>query len=154
MTEPKDPLNESTRRNLEETLHRADQAAKNKSRVLRIVKAASEKAAQKRRSFNQILRDLELMFCLLRAWASGRYTVAPWKSVVSILAAVIYFLNPFDVLPDMLPGVGFIDDAFVIGFVFESFKTDLKRFLEWEKNSSSPASAAPEEPPSGQGRAP
>lgn len=148
MTEPKDPINESTRRNLEDSLRRAGRTAKNKSKVIRIIKAASEKAGQQRQNLNQTLDDLELMFRLLRAWAGGRYTIAPWKSIVAVLAAVIYFLNPLDILPDLMPGLGYLDDTFIIGFVFASVKADLQRFMVWERSASAPVPQTPEKPPS------
>jgi uncharacterized membrane protein YkvA (DUF1232 family) len=49
---------------------------------------------------------------------------------------VIYFLNPFDVSPDFIPGVGYVDDAVVLGFVASSVKKDLVRFLRWESQDS------------------
>ena len=33
---------------------------------------------------------------------------------VALLAALAYFVLPFDVLPDLLPGLGFTDDAAVL----------------------------------------
>jgi uncharacterized membrane protein YkvA (DUF1232 family) len=54
------------------------------------------------------------------------------------LAAVIYFLNPLDLIPDFIPGIGYLDDATVIAFVFSSIRKDLLKFLDWEcqKNES------------------
>jgi len=49
------------------------------------------------------------------------------------LAGVVYFVNPFDILPDFLLGLGFLDDASVIAFVMKSIKSELDRFAEWEK---------------------
>jgi uncharacterized membrane protein YkvA (DUF1232 family) len=41
-------------------------------------------------------------------------------------------LNPFDVAPDFIPGIGYLDDAVVLGFVVNSIKKELERFLRWE----------------------
>ena len=48
-----------------------------------------------------------------------------------VIAAIIYFVSPIDLIPDMLPG-GFIDDAMVIGFIIAQIKSDLDNFLTWE----------------------
>ena len=48
-----------------------------------------------------------LYFCAL-----DRDTPAATKGM--LLAALAYFILPFDVIPDFLPGIGFTDDAAVI----------------------------------------
>jgi uncharacterized membrane protein YkvA (DUF1232 family) len=35
-----------------------------------------------------------------------------------LLAALAYFILPFDFIPDMIPGLGFTDDAAVLTAVF------------------------------------
>ncbi|MCB0393651.1 MAG: DUF1232 domain-containing protein [Bdellovibrionales bacterium] len=35
-----------------------------------------------------------------------------------IVGALLYFINPFDAVPDLTPFVGFIDDLGVIGLVY------------------------------------
>ena len=35
-----------------------------------------------------------------------------------LLAALAYFILPFDFIPDMIPGLGFTDDAAVLAAVF------------------------------------
>jgi uncharacterized membrane protein YkvA (DUF1232 family) len=69
---------------------------------------------------------------MLKAWSKGDYQSVPWKTIVLSLATVIYFLNPFDVAPDFIPGIGYLDDAVVLGFVVNSIKKELERFLRWE----------------------
>jgi len=29
-------------------------------------------------------------------------------------AAIFYFINPFDIIPDFTPGIGYVDDLFVL----------------------------------------
>ena len=38
----------------------------------------------------------------------------PVGAKAKIAAALIYFLSPFDAIPDMIPGLGFTEDAAVI----------------------------------------
>ena len=51
--------------------------------------------------------------------------------MVLVISAIIYFVMPTDLIPDILPG-GFIADVTVIGFVIKQIKADLDNFLAWE----------------------
>ena len=68
-------------------------------------------------------------------WAKGDYRKVPLKTIVLAVSAIVYFLNPFDLVHDYLPTVGYLDDATIIMFVVKSIKTDLEEFLVWEKHS-------------------
>lgn len=76
---------------------------------------------------------------LLTAYARGRYSVLPTKAVVSVTAAVLYFLNPFDLVPDALPALGLTDDFAILTWVYRSLSADLDTFRAWEENSVAPA---------------
>ncbi|WP_276366829.1 DUF1232 domain-containing protein [Chryseolinea sp. H1M3-3] len=71
---------------------------------------------------------------LLRAYARGEYRTVPWKSMVLIVAAILYFINPIDVIPDLLPIIGLSDDFAVLFMIYKSIGADIDRFLEWEKS--------------------
>jgi uncharacterized membrane protein YkvA (DUF1232 family) len=73
---------------------------------------------------------------LLRAYAQGEYREIPWKSLVLIVAAILYFINPIDVIPDLMPLVGLTDDFAVLFMVYKSIGDDIDKFLEWEKSKA------------------
>jgi len=73
-----------------------------------------------------------LLLRLIQAYIRREYTEVPGKSLVLIVAALIYFVNPLDILPDTIPGVGFIDDAAVVAFVIRQLKVDLDKYRAWE----------------------
>lgn len=72
---------------------------------------------------------------LLRAYAQGEYKAVPWKSLVLIVAAILYFINPIDVIPDLLPLIGLSDDFAVLFMVYKSLGDDIDKFLAWEEKS-------------------
>jgi uncharacterized membrane protein YkvA (DUF1232 family) len=71
---------------------------------------------------------------LLRAYAQGEYRAVPWKSLLLVVAAILYFINPIDLLPDLMPLVGLTDDFAVLFLVYKSIGTDIDNFLMWEKS--------------------
>lgn len=70
---------------------------------------------------------------LIKAYALGQYREVPWKTILLIVAAVIYFINPLDLVPDIVPLTGLTDDFAVLLWVYNSVSNEIDRFLAWEK---------------------
>ena len=71
---------------------------------------------------------------LVMAFAKGRYTNIPWKTLMLITAAILYFINPVDLIPDWIVGLGFTDDVGVLMLIHRSVQAELDKFIEWEKS--------------------
>ena len=112
--------------------NQAESAARDKDKTKKLLHEALNKAYQNRNQLKAIWDDLMAVFRMLKAWSKGDYQSLPWRTIVLSLATIIYFLNPFDVAPDFIPGVGYLDDAVVLGFVVNSIKKELDQFLRWE----------------------
>src|SRR5205807_1931573 len=59
---------------------------------------------------------LQAMLRLIRAYFRGEYRNVSQEALVFIVAAVSYLVDPFDLIPDEIPFLGFLDDATVIAF--------------------------------------
>lgn len=70
---------------------------------------------------------------LIKAYALGQYRDIPWKTILLIVAAVIYFVNPLDLVPDIIPLTGLTDDFAVLLWVYNSVSNEIEKFLAWEK---------------------
>ena len=100
---------------------------------------AWEKARAEHGPIARVFSDLGTFIRMMHAWASGQYRKIPWKSMAMIIGAVIYFVSPIDAIPDFIPFIGYLDDAFVIGLAMRTVRKDVEKFLEWE---NSPVMAA------------
>lgn len=67
----------------------------------------------------------------LVAWWRGEYRAISKSTLVSVVAALLYFLSPLDALPDWIPGLGFIDDLAVMGWVMRKWSDELVAFRGW-----------------------
>lgn len=74
-----------------------------------------------------------LLSRLVKAYAAGEYRQVPAKTLISTLAALIYFVSPIDFIPDVLPVLGFADDIALLVWLFNSLNSDLENFREWER---------------------
>jgi uncharacterized membrane protein YkvA (DUF1232 family) len=50
-----------------------------------------------------------------------------------VLAALSYFANPEDLIPDQVPGLGFLDDAIMIKILENEFKHELWGYRQFRK---------------------
>jgi uncharacterized membrane protein YkvA (DUF1232 family) len=72
------------------------------------------------------------MIRLIRAYHRGEYRDISPRNLLTLVAAIIYFVSPFDVIPDWVPVFGHIDDAFVVTLALKSIQGDLDTFMAWE----------------------
>jgi uncharacterized membrane protein YkvA (DUF1232 family) len=77
-----------------------------------------------------MVRQVKVGFAMVRDYAKGDYRKIPWWSVASVAAALGYFLMPADLLPDVLPLVGYLDDATVLAAVLAGVREDVRRYCE------------------------
>ncbi len=47
-------------------------------------------------------------------WAIVKNPKIPFVEKVPAIGALLYAVSPLDVIPDAIPGIGFVDDAFVV----------------------------------------
>ncbi|WP_121667659.1 YkvA family protein [Mesonia aquimarina] len=74
----------------------------------------------------------KLMLSMLKDYRKGIYHNVPWFTIASIVFALLYVLNPFDLIPDFIPGLGYIDDLSVLSIGLRFIETDLHEYLDWK----------------------
>jgi uncharacterized membrane protein YkvA (DUF1232 family) len=72
--------------------------------------------------------DVGTLIDLLRAYARGEYRDVPLRSLVLIVAGILYFVAPLDLIPDFLLGFGFVDDVTVLTYVIGVVRAEIERF--------------------------
>ncbi|MFW6062168.1 MAG: YkvA family protein [Planctomycetota bacterium] len=114
---------------------RARRIAGNRRRTGRVARAAFRKASANRPALRGIWRQVMGLIRLVRAWARGDYRQVRFRTIVLAVAALLYFLNPFDVIPDFLGGLGLLDDVTVLTAVLGAVQRDVEQFLLWEQRT-------------------
>ena len=69
---------------------------------------------------------------LLRAYARREYTDVPWQTLGLIVAGILYFVTPIDLIPDFIIGLGYLDDAAVLAWIVNAVRSVLDDFSTWE----------------------
>lgn len=84
---------------------------------------------------NRLAVNLRVIVRMIKAYADGSYRDIPWKSLLAMVAGVIYFLMPLDLMPDFIPITGLLDDFTIIMLVTGAFHQDIEAFLYWEEEN-------------------
>ncbi len=79
-----------------------------------------------------IIDKIRLFVRMILAYVKGEYKEIPWRSVVLMIGALLYFLMPLDMIPDFIPATGFVDDVTVILLVFKAISDDINAFRRFE----------------------
>lgn len=79
----------------------------------------------------QRLGEMLLLRDLVRDYWKGDYRSVPWRAIAGGAFALLYIVNPLDLFPDVVPLVGYIDDAFVFTSVLELIGLDVLRYQKW-----------------------
>jgi uncharacterized membrane protein YkvA (DUF1232 family) len=107
--------------------------AKNPERLKGLFETAMERTkSMPKAPFKETWAYFQAMLRLMRAYYKGAYRDIPWSTMALIIAAVAYVVNPLDLIPDVLLGVGLLDDASIIAFALRSVKDSLDAFMQWE----------------------
>ena len=97
-----------------------------------LARRAYDRAQKHPGPLRRVWGEFSTFIRLVRAWSKGEYRQAPWRSIAFAIAALLYFVSPIDAIPDFIPIIGFVDDAFVIALVMRAIRKDVEKFRLWE----------------------
>ena len=81
-----------------------------------------------------LVEDLITMTQLVSDCLKGIYEELPRGTVIGILAALFYDFRPVDLILDIIPFAGYLDDAAVISLILElGLARDLMQYRDWKR---------------------
>lgn len=102
------------------------------------VEKVVNKAEDIRKKFNpggplgRFIEDAKLLIALVQDYWSGAYRQIPYGTIAAIAFTLLYIFNPLDLIPDVLPVIGQIDDATVFAACLLLAEQDLLAYKEWK----------------------
>lgn len=125
-------LSKAQRSAFDRALQAARRIIHRRLRLLRLARVAYAKLTENENALGRARSDTWHLIRMVRAWARREYTAIPWRALLYIVGALIYFVNPIDLIPDAIVGIGFLDDAAVVAAVMRALRGDVDAFLAWE----------------------
>jgi uncharacterized membrane protein YkvA (DUF1232 family) len=118
-------------------LRRAAGIATSNEKISELIGSVTDKMSdmdENKKRASDFIKKVGTLLRMLRAYINGNYRQIPFKSLLMIIGALIYFLMPLDLIPDFIPVTGLADDISIIFLVFTSINEDINAFLEFEKS--------------------
>ena len=78
------------------------------------------------------LNDIATLCDMISDYIDKSYTGVPIATIICILGSIIYLVSPIDLLPDTMPGIGYLDDIGLMGVIIEALSNDINSYREWK----------------------
>lgn len=103
---------------------------------IRRVNERADDIEDKLPKLRQWMEQGRLMLSLVKDYVTGAYREVPYWAISATALALLYVLNPVDILPDLIPGIGYLDDATVVAFCLKLMERELDKYKEWRAQKS------------------
>ena len=87
----------------------------------------------------QVFEQAKIMLSMVKDYWTGAYREIPYWAISAVSMALLYVLNPADVIPDVIVGIGYLDDATVVAFCLKLVQRELERYEEWQATQAKAA---------------
>jgi uncharacterized membrane protein YkvA (DUF1232 family) len=93
-----------------------------------------KKKFSSRGPLKRFIVDSRLLTALVKDWRTGKYRQALYGTIAAVVFGLLYVFNPFDIIPDVLPFIGVLDDATVVGALLMLVERDLHKYRSWKEH--------------------
>ena len=90
-------------------------------------KLPSARPVQNMRHGWQLFRNRRTLWQMIREVLSGHYRMSLLTTLIVVLA-LIYIVFPFDLIPDYIPFIGWIDDGLILFLLIKRLLKETQRF--------------------------
>lgn len=82
--------------------------------------------------FMRLVADAVDAMAMTWDWFAGRFDWQPMRLFAAFAIGVAYLVSPIDIVPDVIPFAGWIDDIMVLMAVARLARFDLERYRRWK----------------------
>ena len=115
---------------------------KRKEKMAKILLASEQKMDEFLRKLEEELKTLPqgeklanipVFVSMVKSYIKKEYTAFPMNTLVSIVALLLYWVAPIDIIPDKIPVWGKMDDLCALSIVLRGVGKDVEDYKAWKK---------------------
>jgi len=121
-------------------INRAAKLAGQPGRIISLLAQLAVKLSKTKNSITaSAIREHSLVIGrMVKAHVTGAYKIKSMRIFIIIVAAIIYFINPIDLIPDFIFGIGLMDDLAVLTWVYRAAAEEIASFRNYENSTVNP----------------
>jgi len=106
--------------------------------IVKVVDKSEEiqKKFRSRGPLQRFIEDGRLLIAAVKDYWTGAYRKWPWGTMAAVVFTLIYVFDPLDLVPDVLPIIGEVDDAAVVTACLFLVERDLMAYKQWKQGQS------------------
>jgi len=113
---------------------KATDLIQNNEKLNHVLKLSKDKLNEV--SNTKFIDNIKVFIRMIKAYTKGVYREVSVKSILALVAAIVYFVMPIDLIPDIIPVTGLVDDFAVVMWVYNQLEKEINAFREWETELS------------------
>lgn len=82
---------------------------------------------------HRFIEDGKLLLALVKDYRRGAYREVPYWAIGAVVFTLGYIFTPVDLIPDVIPVVGYLDDAAVTSICLLLVEEELHRYKRWKE---------------------
>lgn len=129
----------------QKVLTKAEEIVESENRLTSILTKSLKKVTGLKDHLSEMKNKITMSVYLVKDWVKGDYREVPKKTIVYIVAALIYFVMPLDIIPDFVFKLGLVDDLAVLNYVFSSFLDDINKYQKYREKKEKEKEALEQE---------
>jgi uncharacterized membrane protein YkvA (DUF1232 family) len=101
--------------------------------VTKVVAEAEVIENKARTALRGFFEDIKTMLSMVKDYAARSYREMPFGTIAAAVGALLYFWSPLDLIPDFIPGLGYLDDAGVVAACVRLIRGDILAYRKWKQ---------------------
>ena len=78
------------------------------------------------------IANIPVFVSMIKSYIKKEYTAFPMNTIVSIVALLLYWVSPVDIIPDKIPIWGKADDVCALTIVLRGVEKDVVAYKAWK----------------------
>jgi len=111
-----------------------DQADEILQDALPIIEGMDDLPSKSTRNLSVTYERAKILFDMVKDIYKGEYKALDKLAAATAVLAIVYLVSPIDTVPDIIPGVGFVDDIAILSFAVGLCAKEIKRYTEFKAN--------------------